>query len=141
MEISVPFITNLPLDKLVELRKKEEETFLDFQLFLKNLSFEIDTSKSSEIQKQIQQITQEKLNPIMRKLNREYKRIKNTALIRGIPRGIIAFGTMITSISSGIPILEILGSVASLKLFKDVTDEYARAQPKNLLLKQNDECY
>jgi len=141
LEISVPFITNLPLDKLVELRKKEEETFLDFQLFLKNLSFEIDTSKSSEIQKQIQQITQEKLNPIMRKLNREYKRIKNTALIRGIPRGIIAFGTMITSISSGIPILEILGSVASLKLFKDVTDKYARAQPKNLLLKQNDECY
>ena len=54
LKISVPFVDNLPFDKLAELREKEKNTFLDFQMFLKNFANNIDYSKPSEIRKQIQ---------------------------------------------------------------------------------------
>jgi hypothetical protein len=124
LQISVPFIDNLPFDKLAELREKEKTTFLD-------------CSKPSEIREQIRQITKEELYPILRKLEREYQRIKKSALIRGVPRAAIAFGTVVTSIAIGEPVILALGSIASWKLFKDVTDEYATYLEKEATLKEN----
>jgi hypothetical protein len=137
LKISVPFVDNLPFNKLVELREKEKNTFLDFQIFLKNLASNIDYSKPSEIRRQIQQITKEELEPILQKLTREYQRIKNSALIRGVPRAAIAIGTVITSLAIGEPIIAALGSIVSWKLFKDVTDEYAAYLEKEANLKDN----
>jgi hypothetical protein len=133
----VPFVDNLPFNKLAELREKEKNTFLDFQMFLKNFASNIDSSKPSEIRKQIQQITKEELEPILRKLTREYQRIKNSALIRGVPRAAIAVGTVVTSLAIGEPIIAALGSIASWKLLKDVTDEYAAYLEKESKLKDN----
>lgn len=137
LQISVPFIDNLSFEKLAELREKEKNSFLDFQLFLKNFAGKIDCSKPSGIREQIRQIAKEELEPILRKLTTEYQRIEKTALIRGVPRVVIAFGTVITSLAIGEPIGIALGSIASWKLFKDVTDEYATFLERETKLKDN----
>lgn len=137
LQISVPFIDNLSFEKLAELREKEKNSFLDFQIFLKNFAGKIDLSKPSGIREQVHQIAKEELEPILRKLTTEYQRIKKSALIRGVPRAAIAFGTVITSLAIGEPIGIALGSIASWKLFKDVTDEYAAYLEKETKLKDN----
>ena len=137
MQFSVPFVNNLPFDKLAELREKEKDSFLDFQIFLKNLAGKIDYSKPSEIRGQVQQITKEELEPMLRKLTKEFQRIKQSSLVRGVPRAAIAVGTVITSLAIGQPIIAALISIASGKLFKDVTDEYASYIEKEAKLKDN----
>jgi hypothetical protein len=137
MQFSVPFVDELPFDKLAELREKEKDSFLDFQIFLKSFGGKIDYSKPSEIREQIQQITKEELEPMLRKLTKEFKRIKQSSLVRGVPKAAIAVGTVITSLAIGEPIITALGSIASWKLFKDVTDECASYIEKEAKLKDN----
>jgi hypothetical protein len=127
----------LSFETLAKLREKEKNSFLDFQIFLKNFAGKIDYSKPLEIRKQVQEIAKEELEPIIRKLTTEYQRIKKSALIRGVPRAAIAVGTVITSLAIGEPVISALGSIASWKLFKDVTDEYAAYLEKEAKLKDN----
>lgn len=136
-KLNLPFIDNIPLEKVVELREQEHESFHDFRLVLQELCKEIETSTPSDIKTAVQQIVEKALKPQIRALDREFKRIRTHALIRSVPRAMLAFGTLITSISVGIPLISALGSVATLKLFKDVSDEYAEYLSNRMKLKSN----
>lgn len=135
--LRLPFIDGLPLERVVELRDKEHESFLDFRLALQELCKEIETSIPSEIENQSRQIVERTLKPQIRALDREFKRIRTRTLIRSTPRAMLAFGTLITSINVGIPLVSALCSVATFKLFEDVSDEYAEYLNNQMKLKNN----
>ena len=106
-------------------------------MLLRDLSRKIEYSSPADLQEQAQKIASEEISPLLRKLNREFDRIRKLAIIRGVPRATIAFGTIAASVASGTPLIMALGSIASLKLFKDVSDEYASYLEKELSLKDN----
>lgn len=137
LKFTVPFVDNLPFEKIAELREKEKDSFLDLQMLLRDLSRKIEYSSPADLQEQAQKIASEEVSPLLRKLNREFDRIRKSAIIRSVPRAAIAFGTIAVSVASGTPLIMALGSIASLKLFKDVSDEYASYLEKELSLKDN----
>lgn len=136
-KLRIPFVDNISLDKVVNLREKEQDSFLDFRLALQDMCMKIEKTNPSNAETVTQQIIDKSIQPQIRELDRELKSIRTKAIIRGIPRAALAFGTLVVSVSTGNQVLSALGSIGFLKLFKDVTDEYSNYLSSKIKLKNN----
>lgn len=81
-EITLPFVDNISPEKLLELRLKIPSAFLDFRNTMVELIFELQKQK---IEGQIFEVkVQQKINPMLKKLDAEMKTSIQKAKIQGI---------------------------------------------------------
>lgn len=134
LTLDLKFLDNIPYDKILKIRESESATFEDFRFAFKKACEDIKSlPRTKEFVREVKNIEEEKIAPELRKLDREFDTIKKYRLIRSLPGGIVATGSIVGTIFTGSPLFistVIGGSVASLR-------EYAEYFKEKSSLKKN----
>ena len=107
LEIDLKFLKDLKIKDILKIRKKEDSIFKDFRNTFNTYCKEIMSIPGTEnFEKEVRQLKREKIDPQLRKLDREFKRIKNFRFIRSAVIGICslsgaAFGQIGITLATG----------------------------------------
>lgn len=129
LELDLNFLDRVSIKDIIRIREKEKSTFEDFRLTLKGFCEEISSIQDAkDLRKKTLIIKKEKIDPQLRKLDREFKRIKKYRLLRG---SAIGLGTLAGTLFPPTSIPALVGGLAAL------TREYADYSKEREGLKEN----
>lgn len=132
----------IPLSKILQIREKEQ-TFEDFRIKLNELADELSSTPfTSKFKEEAFRIRREKIDPELRKIDREINRIKTFRSIRAFGGASIAIASITAGILGGGNLLSVLiSTIASGKGFQIVLKEYSQYLKEKSLLKENPMFY
>lgn len=125
--MDLKFLDEIPLRAILKVREKEGYVFEEFRVALKESCRLMDSIPyTTEFKKEVRNLSRERIDPELRKLDREFNRIIKHRLTRG---GVVALGSIIATVLTGNPI-PLIGLAGSLK-------EYAEYEKEADRLKEN----
>jgi|GEM_PF-5177305 len=113
LEIDLKFLHNIDVDSILTIRE-EESTFEDFRLAFREFCQDVNSMPTTEdFRKEVQRLRKSKIDPQLRKLDRQFTSIRRHRLKRGVAIGI---GTLVGAFIGpfGIP-ATLAGLVALLR--------------------------
>ena len=102
--MDLKFLDEIPLFKILEIRDKEGEVFEEFRLAIKESCRQIESIPyTEEFENEVRDLREKNIEPGLRKLEREFDRIKEHRLHRGLAGGVVSTGSIIISVFGGVP--------------------------------------
>jgi len=126
LEMDLKFIDLISIDNILKIREKELLAFEEFRLAMVKVCKEIESIPATEDFKgEVQKIVEEVINPELRKLDREFNRIRRYRLLRGAA---ISVGSVTVTVLAGGTPLTVLGAglVGVLEEFAGYVSEMAK---------------
>ena len=112
LEIDLKFLEDINVKDILKIREKEGSTFQDFRNTFNEFCKDISAIPgTSNFKKEVLDLKKEKIEPQLRKLDREFSRIKKYRSIRGVAIGI---GSLSAAALGPIGVPLIAGGIATL---------------------------
>ena len=131
LEIDLKFLEELKIEDILKIRKKEKSTFEDFRDTFNGFCQEITSLPQTEnFKEEVLQLKKEKIDPQLRKLDREFKKIKKYRFIRGTS---IAVGSLSCAFLGPIGMPLVTGGIATLlREYSEYYKDYAKMKENPL---------
>jgi len=117
LRMDLKFLDNIPFSEIVKFRNKNSSTFEDFRIKLEEVFREInEITLDQSFSKKVKDIQRRQIDPEIRRLDREFSRIKSNRLLRGAS---IAVAGVIGSYFSGGISVAVSSGVSLIKEYAD----------------------
>lgn len=130
--IDLKFLDNISINNILKVRRKEKSAFEDFRQYFREFCQEIKSMPETEnFKKEILKLRKEKIDPQLRKLDREFGRIKRHRFVRGAAIGI---GTLSGAAVLGPAVMPVLtgGLIALLREYSEYDKERDKLKENSL---------
>lgn len=128
----VPYVENIPAERLFEVRNQMPSAFVDFRAFLFDLV--VKTMKSTDNPAEFKHRIDSEINSLMRKLNVEMENAKRKWSFQGVTAPLVMLTGSLGLFSSGIDYSKLLstllgsgGLIQSLRTWSDVSADKSKA--------------
>lgn len=135
LQMDLKFLDKIPLTKIIKVREKNKDTFEEFRLKLKEICQSIECIPfTRDFQKEVVNLGKERIEPELRKMDREFDRIRKHRLSRLGVEGMVAIGSIVGSVlAGGNPLAILPGLRAAIQSLR----EYAEYRKEISGLKEN----
>lgn len=102
LQMDLKFLDRIPLNKIIKVRERNKDTFEEFRLMLKEICQNIESIPfTKDFQKEVINLRKERIEPKLRKMDREFDRIRKHRLIRVGVGGMVAISSLVASVLVG----------------------------------------
>ena len=138
LEMNLTFLDRLPIDKLIEIREKEN-IFYKFRAGMAELTKNLDAvPMSNEFVQRVIEIRRDKIDPSLESMDEDIRRIKEHRSLRGaIGIGVGVASVTGAALAGGNPLIALFSALGAAGGFIEAAREYVECRREKSLLRKN----